>query len=503
MLLEVLSNIFSFNVLIALLIGVVGGMIIGALPGLSGSMAIALLLPITFSMDSAAGLIMLMAIYTSAMTGGSISAILLHTPGTPANAATVLDGYPLTKQGRGLEAIGMSLMGSVFGGVFSAIALFIIAPPLAKVSLMFSEPEYFLVAVFGLSIIGSLAGDSILKGLLMGLLGLFIATIGLDSVSGVLRFTFGIDQLMSGVKIVPAMIGLFSISQVMIQCENYKKANQSILEQNKSELSGKFLPSFRETTTYLPIMLLSSIIGVIVGILPGAGGNIGSWVSYNETKRFSKHKEMFGKGSLEGLCACETGNNAVTGGSFIPLLTLAIPGSPAAAIILGGLLVHGLVPGNRLFTQQAVTTYTILTGFLLANLLMGVVGLLVARHVVKVTKVSNSVLSPVIIVLSIIGAYAINASMFDVYVALFFGVLGYLMHKFKFPTAPLILAMILGTTAESGLMLSLVMARGNVFYYYFSRPICIILLILIVFSIFAPFITELIKKQYEKHLENS
>lgn len=500
---QVLSNLLSFESMIALIVGVVGGMIIGALPGLSGSMAIALLLPITFSMDPAAALIMLMAIYTSAMTGGSISAILLHTPGTPASAATVIEGYPLTKQGRGLEAVGMSMISSTFGGLFSAVALLAIAPPLARISLKFSEPEYFLIALFGLTIIGSLAGDSMVKGLLMGLLGLFFATVGLDGVSGMIRFTFGIDRLMSGIQMVPAMIGLFSISQVLVQFESYSDINKSILEQNKSKLSGKFLPSLRELPRYLPIMLLSSIIGVIVGILPGAGGNIGSWVSYDQAKRLSKRKEEFGHGSLEGLCACETGNNAVTGGAFIPLLTLSIPGSPAAAIILGGLLIHGLVPGNRLFTQQATITYTILFGFLLANLAMGLFGLLIAKHVVKVTQVPNSVLAPIIIVLSIIGSYAINASMFDVYIALLFGFIGYLMHKFKFPPAPLILGLVLGLQAEGGLMRSIVMARGDVLGYYFSRPICIILMVMIILSIFAPFISSLISKFYHRRFQQS
>lgn len=493
---EVLTNFFSFEVLAALLIGVCGGMIIGSLPGLSGSMAIALLLPVTFSMDPAAGLIMLMAIYTAAMTGGSISAILLHTPGTPANAATALEGYPLTKQGRGLEAVGMSMISSTFGGVFSAVALIIIAPPLAKVSLMFSEPEYFLVALFGMTIIGSLASDSMLKGLIMGVAGLFLATVGMDSVTGALRFTFGQDRLMSGIQMVPAMIGLFSVSQVLIQCEKYKDMNKSLLEVNKVQLSGKMLPKPKEMKRFLPIMLLSSLIGTFVGILPGAGGNIGSWVSYNEAKRMSKHKEEFGNGSLEGLCACETGNNAVTGGSFIPLLTLAIPGSPAAAIILGGLMVHGLVPGNRLFSQQASTTYTILLGFLIANLLMGIFGLLIAKYAVKVTRLPNSILMPVVLVLSFIGAYAINASMFDVYVCIVFGFVGYLMHKLNFPAAPLILGLILGKTAEGGLMRSIVMARGNVVAYYFSRPVCLILMALIVLSVFAPMISSAFSKAF-------
>lgn len=492
---EIIQNFCSLQVWVGLAVGVVGGMVIGAMPGLSGGMAIALLLPVTYSMEPVAALVMLMAIYTAAMTGGSISAILLHTPGTPANAATAIEGYPLTLQGRGLEAVGMSMLSSGIGGLASAIALLVIAPPLAQVSLMFSEPESFLISIFGLTVIGSLAGNSILKGLLMGLVGLFLATVGTDSVTGVLRYTFGSDRLMSGIQMVPALIGLFTISQVMENCEDYKNANKSILEQNNAELGKKMLPRMKEIPHYLWTWTVSSIIGIVVGILPGAGGNIGSWIAYDQTKKHSKKPEEFGKGSLEGLAACETGNNAVTGGSMIPLLTLSIPGSPNAAIILGGLLIQGLVPGARLFTTQAPTTYSILIGFALSNILMVFVGLAIARYVVNVVKIPNSILMPVVVSLALIGSYAINASMFDVFVAIFFGFLGYLMNKFQLSSAALILGLILGGTAESGLMLSLVMAKGDVLGYYFSRPICLVLMALIVLSIAGPVISHMRAKK--------
>ena len=495
---EIIANFCSVQVWLGLAVGVIGGMIIGAMPGLSGGMAIALLLPVTYSMEPVAALVMLMAIYTAAMTGGSISAILLHTPGTPANAATAIEGYPLTLQGRGLEAVGMSMLSSGIGGLASAIALLVIAPPLARVSLMFSEPESFLISVFGLTVIGSLAGNSILKGLLMGLVGLFLATVGTDSVTGVLRYTFGSDRLMSGIQMVPALIGLFTISQVMENCEDYKNANKSILEQNNSELGKKMLPKLKEAPRYVWTWITSSIIGIVVGILPGAGGNIGSWIAYDQTKKHSKNPEEFGKGSLEGLAACETGNNAVTGGSMIPLMTLSIPGSPNAAIILGGLLIQGLVPGARLFTTQAPTTYSILIGFALSNILMVFVGLAIARYVVNVVKIPNSILMPVVVSLALIGSYAINASMFDVFVAIFFGFLGYLMNKFSLSSAALILGLILGGTAESGLMLSLVMAKGDVLGYYFGRPICLVLMALIVLSIAGPVISNLRAKNKKK-----
>ena len=485
---EILQNFMSIQVWIGLVVGVVGGMVVGAMPGLSGGMAIALLLPVTYSMDPVAALVMLMAIYTSAMTGGSISAILLHTPGTPANAATAMEGYPLTKKGRGLEAVGMSMLSSGIGGFASALALLVIAPPLAKVSLMFSEPESFLISVFGLTVIGSLAGNSILKGLLMGLVGLFLATVGMDSVTGTLRYTFGFDSLMNGIQMVPALIGLFTISQVMSNCEDYKHANQSILEKSNATLGKKMLPTLKEIPRYIWNWVSASIIGIVVGILPGAGGNIGSWIAYDQAK---KHKEEFGNGSLEGLASCEAGNNAVTGGSMIPLMTLSIPGSPNAAIILGGLLIQGLVPGARLFTTQAPTTYSILVGFALSNILMVFVGLAIARYVVNVTKIPNSILMPVVVSLALIGSYAINASMFDVFVAIFFGFLGYLMNKLDLSSAALILGLILGGTAESGLMLSLVMAKGDPLGYYMGRPICLVLMALILLSVAGPVISKL------------
>ena len=491
----VVQNLFTVDVLIALLVGTILGMVIGALPGLSGTMAIALLLPITYSMKAAPAIIMLMAIYTSAMTGGSISAILLHTPGTPSNAATSIDGYPMTLQGRGNQALGLSMISSTFGGVFSAIALLLLAPPLAKVSLLFSEPENFLVAIFGLTVIGSLGGDDMVKGLLSGALGLLLAVIGMDNITGVIRYNFGIDRLYSGIQLVPAMIGLFSIPRVLDICAAYKTANQSLVMEENAKNRGKMFLKMSEYKHLTPIALFSSVIGVFVGILPGAGGAIGSWMAYDQVKKMSKRKEEFGHGSTEGLCAVETANNAVSGGAFIPLLTLAIPGSPAAAVCLGALMIQGLVPGNRLFTQQADITYTILFGFLIANILMGVFGLIFCRYAVNVTRIPNAILMPVVLTLCFIGAYAINASMFDVFMAIAFGVVGYLMEKSKIPAAPMILGLILGSSAESGLRLSMVMAKGNVLAYYFSRPVCLILMVIIALSVAAPIISNIRAKK--------
>ncbi|MGE4352965.1 MAG: tripartite tricarboxylate transporter permease [Oscillospiraceae bacterium] len=495
---NIFQNLFSLQTLIALIIGVVGGMFIGALPGLGATMGIALLIPMTYDMDTTAALIMLTAIYTSAIYGGSITAILIHTPGTPASAATAMDGFALTERGEGLRAVGMSTVGSMIGGTLSAVALLLIAPPLAQFSLRFNAPEYFLLAIFGLTIIGSLAADNLLKGLLSGVFGLCLALVGYDIMYGIPRFHYGITALTSGIQTVPALIGLFSLSQVLIQAEklNIKGESFTKADVDSMNLSGQFLPTRREMVHLIPNFIRSAVIGCIIGILPGAGGDIGGWVSYDFAKRSSKHPEKFGHGSIEGICASETANNAVTGGSLIPLLTLGIPGSSAAAVLLGGLTIHGLTPGNAMFTVKADITYAIILGFMLANILMGITGIAIAKYVVKVVRVPNRVMAPIIIVLSVVGAYAINKSFVDVCVMTAFGIVGYYMRKTGFPTAPVVLGLILGSTAEQGLLRSITMAKDTpLFIYYVTRPICVVLFALILFSLFAPIIIKTLTKK--------
>ena len=494
---EIFSNLFTLQTLLGLAVGVGGGIIIGALPGLGATMGIAILIPVTYGMNPVPALVMLTGLYTAAIYGGSITAILLHTPGTPASAATAMDGYVLTLRGEGLRAIGMSTVGSMLGGTFSGIMLLIIAPPLARLSLRFNAPEYFLLAVFGLTIIGTLASNNLLKGVISGVLGLFLALVGYDVMYGTPRFAYGITALQSGIQTVPALIGLFSLSQVLIQAENIGSGSDKILE--TAELKGRFFPTAQEMVMLVPNFIRSSVLGLIVGILPGAGGDIGSWVGYNEAKRFSKHSEEFGHGSIEGICASETANNAVTGGALIPLLTLGIPGSSAAAVLLGGLMIHGLTPGSALFTEQGGTTYAIIIGFIVANILMGIIGMIAARYVVNVVKVPYNVLAPIIVVLSVVGAYAINISFFDCCLMAFFGILGYYMRKFDFPTAPVVLGLILGSMAEQGLLRSMVMAKGaNLLFFYLSRPICIVLFLMIIVALFAPVLMNSLNKKMAK-----
>lgn len=498
---QVFANVFSFESILALIIGVVGGMIIGALPGLNATMAISLLIPITYSMSPHAAFIMMMAVYTSAFYGGSLTAILIHTPGTPSSAATAGDGYELTKKGRGLEAMGMSTVASAFGGLLSGVALLTLAPALGKVTLLFSSPEYFLIVILGLSIIGGLGTGSVIKGFLMGAFGLLLGTVGTDGLTGQLRFTFGQDGLYSGISTVPALIGLFSISQALILAENYfdfREGKHRTVDE--SALKGKFLPTLGECVTLLPNFIRSALIGIAVGILPGAGGDIGAWFAYAQAKKASRHPEEFGKGTIEAICASETANNAVTGGSIIPLITLGIPGSTVAAVLLGALILHGLTPGQSMFTKNINTTYTIIIGFMLANILMGIIGVLICRQVVKITRVSDAVLIPVIVVLSTIGSYAINNRITDVYMMLVFGLVGYLCRKLDLPTAPVILGMLLEPMGEEGFKNAILMAKGKpMLQFYMGRPASLVLLILLAATVVVPALMKLMKYVKEKN----
>ena len=486
------------DVIVAIIAGTLGGMFIGAMPGLSASMAVALLIPVTFGMSGEAGITLLVAVYTSAIYGGSITACLLHTPGTPASAATAADGFALTRQGKGLKAIGTSTICSMIGGTISAIALLFIAPALSQVALKFSSLEYFLIGVFGLTIIGSLAGDNMMKGLLSGCLGLIIGCVGLDIQTSAPRYCFGFLELQAGINLVPAMIGLFSISQVMFSIEDVVKGKSTVLDENAKNLSGSPLLPWREFKPLLPTIAQSSIIGILVGILPGAGGDIGSWISYNTAKNSSKNPEQFGHGSLVGIAASETANNAVTGGALIPLLTLGIPGSGVAAIMLGGLMIKGLNPGYKLFTDATTgpIVYCIILAFAIANILMGVAGLLVCKQVVKISTVKMTILAPLIIALSTVGSYAVQQSIFDVWIMLIFGFIGYFMRKYGFATAPVVLAMILGPIAESNWRQTLVITkRTGLFQYFLTRPISMVLVVLLLVALFSPVLMKIINKK--------
>lgn len=484
-----LANVFTVANVSAILIGVVAGLIIGGLPGLTANLGVALLLPVTFSMDVTAALLMLMSLYTAAIYGGAFPAILLHTPGTSASAATAIDGFVLTQRGEFNKALRIATFSSVIGGVASALALLLIAPPLSLLSLKFGPAEYFMLAVFGLTIIGTLASGNMVKGLLSGAVGLAISFVGLDQDTGFPRYDFGFTALQSGFDFVPVVIGLFSVSQALLMCEN---AQASVQRSGfRATERWRWLPTWTEIAAIRTTIARSSLIGVFIGVLPGAGADIGSWVSYNEARRFAKDKSEFGKGSVLGISASETANNAVTGSSLVPLLTLGIPGSATASILLGALIVHGLVPGRTLFTDKAAITYTVIYGFLLANIAMGIIGMALGQYMALAARLPNAVLVPIILMLSVVGAYARGNDMFDVYTMLGAGVIGYLMRKTGFSPAPLILGLILGPIAETGFRQSVTLSGGNVVVFILGQPIALVLAILTVVSIVSAVVLEM------------
>ena len=476
--------LLDLEVFLYMLLGIVLGMILGALPGFTGSMGIALLIPITYTMEPVPALVMLMAIYTSGIYGGSISAILLHTPGAPSSAATADDGYALTVQGKGLQALGVSTVCSCLGGFISGLALICIAPWLANICLYFGPAEKFMVAIFGLTIIGSLCSGGVIKGLLAGALGLAISCIGVDAQTGYPRFMYGNDYLAGGLATIPVLIGLFSLSQVFLMSETHTGSNKAIVDKALNELHGRTLPPLREMMGLIIPTIRSAIIGVGVGIMPGAGGDIASFLAVNIGKQSSKHPEEYGKGSMEAVACSEAANNAVSGGAMIPLLTLSIPGAATAALLLGGFTMHGLVPGSELFTTQADIVYPILSGFTFSNIVMGIIGLIAARYVARVVSIPMSILAPVIMVMATLGCYSVNLSFLDVWSMVIFGMIGYIMVKHQMVTSPIVLAIILGPIAEQSLLQSLTLARSTpILAYYASRPIVLVMVALSIFSI--------------------
>ena len=483
LLLHGFMTVLQPGVLAILIAGTLGGIIIGALPGLTATMGVALLTPLTFSMPPTTGLVMLCGIYCGAIYGGSISAILINTPGTPAAAATVFDGHPLAKKGLAGKALGMSAIASFCGGIFSALCLTFIAPELARVALSFSSPEYFAMGCLGLSIVASISGDYVIRGLLSACVGLILGMIGIDGLNGSPRFTFGLVDMLNGVSFIPVLIGLFAVSEALRTTESMLK-NAHI----DFKLSG-VLPSLTELKGCAKTLLKGSVIGTIVGIIPATGGDIAAFISYGEAKRSSKDGDKFGTGILEGVAAPESANNGATGGALIPLLTLGIPGDSVTAIFLGALMLQGLRPGPLLFKDNSDVVYAIFAGMFLANLIFLLFGLFAIKYIARVINIPKPILTPIIFVLCIVGSYSINNSLFDLLVMMIFGILGYLMDKFKFPVSPIVLALILGPMVESEFRRSLLLSQGD-YSVFFTRPICLFILAMTTFSIVGAYISQ-------------
>ena len=455
-------------------------------------MGVALAIPLTFGMDPKMGLMLLGAVYCSSVYGGSLTAILLRTPGTDASIATTFDGFPMTQQGLAGKAIGISTTASLVGGLISAVALLFIAPFLARMALKFGPSEYFLVGIFGLSVIISVSSGSYLKGLIAGFFGLLIATTGMDNFTGYPRFIFNNDSLLDGIPILPALIGLFSLSQAIKIAVSEQKS--IITNPGSLTISDRILPEKKDLQRTWKTILRSSIIGVIVGIMPGAGTSIASFISYNEAKRASKEPESFGKGNIEGVAAPEAANNAVTGGSLIPTLTLGIPGNAVTAVFIGGLTIQGLIPGPNLFIKYGEITYTLILSLFVANIMFWVIGIAFAKQFVKIVKTPTKILAPIICVLSVIGSFAIRNNFFDVWLLFGFGILGYFMERFKISQAPIVLALVLGPMVEAELRRTLVLFHGSLLPVLF-RPISLFILVLIVISVIFPLIREFRQKK--------
>ena len=471
-----------------LVVATLGGVVIGALPGLNATTGAALLLPFTLTMEPVPAIAILTAIYCSATFAGAITAILINTPGTAASATTCLDGYPLARRGEAGRALGMAVVSSTIGGILSVLCLMLAAPLLARAAYNFSPPEYFALTLFGLSMLASIGDGSVLKNLIAGGLGIFLALVGVDNLTTVERFTFGSYELYDGIGFVPVMIGVFGISELLVQASNLEQKRESI------RMKAVQLPSRDDYRKTWRAILRSSGIGTFIGILPAEGATVASMIGYNEAKRWSRTPEKFGKGAIEGVAGSEAANNAATGGAMVPTLALGIPGSATAAVILAGLMVHGLRPGPAMFNEQAEFAYAIFWSMMLVNILFFIVGLRGAKFFARVTFIPVQVLWPSVFVFSIVGAYALDQSMFDVWVALVSGVLGYFMRRYGFSVVPLAIGLILGGMLEQRLGQSMVMLDEK-WWLMFYRPLTLFFLLLTALALLGPPLFRLLTRR--------
>ncbi|MDL2210839.1 tripartite tricarboxylate transporter permease [Desulfovibrio sp. OttesenSCG-928-O18] len=465
------------DALLAIAVGTISGTIVGAMPGLSSTLGVALLIPFTFGLPPAVAFGLLSGMYCSSIYGGSITAILINTPGTGAAAATTLDGYPMTRKGMAGKALATAIWSSFFGGIFGTLALLLIAPPLSMIALKFGPPESFMVTLFGMTIIASVSGGSMAKGIIAAMFGLLISTVGLDPQIGYGRFTFGRMELYGGIGLVLALVGFFSIPEALTMVRDKSGTDYTSIKIKSVSLTLK------EASALFGTWLHCSIIGTLIGIIPGVGTPVACFLAYNERKRFSKNGDLFGTGVIEGVAAPESANNAVEGGSMIPLLTLGIPGSAQTAVYLGAMMIQGLRPGPSLFTEQAAVTYSIIWGLMIANVFMLVVGLGGMRVFLKILSVKKTIMIPLIITFATIGSYALNFRVFDIGLMFGLGIAGYFMRKNGIPIAPAVIAIILGPIGEDAFLQSMSIFHGNLFLF-FTRPICVFFIAATALSVF-------------------
>lgn len=490
-----LTALANMHLLLLIIVATLGGVVVGALPGLNATTGAALLLPFTITMEPIPAIVMLTTIYCSATFAGAITAILINTPGTSASATTCLDGYPLAMKGEAGRALGMAAVSSTMGGIFSVICLMAAAPLLARAAYNFAPPEYFALTIFGLSMLATIGGGHPVKNILSGAFGVLLATVGVDLLTSVERFTFGRPELSEGIGFVPVMIGVFGISEILVQ------AGQLDVVRERIKMKAIKLPSIDDYKKTWKTILRSSGIGTFVGILPAEGATVASMIGYNEARRWSKTPEQFGKGAIEGIAGSEAANNSAAGGAMVPTLALGIPGSPTAAVILAGLTVHGLRPGPTMFTVQAEFAFAIFWSMLLVNFLFFFMGLYGAKLFARITLIPTQILWPIVFTLSVVGAYALEQSMLDVWIALGFGVIGFFMRRYGFSVVPMAIGLILGGMLETRLGQSMVMLDEQ-WWLLFTKPLPMLFFILTALALFGPALWKKLFKQ-RQHIDTT
>ncbi|MDP2268396.1 MAG: tripartite tricarboxylate transporter permease [Deltaproteobacteria bacterium] len=471
----------SWQNLLFCFMGTLFGTLIGVLPGIGPTTGVAILIPITFGMNPTTAIITMAGVYYGAMFGGATTSILLNVPGESASVMTCLDGHQLAKSGRPGPALGMASMSSFIGGTFAVLLLTFLAPALASFAVSFGPPEYFALTFMGLTLVTSLGGDSPLKGMISGILGLLVACVGIDAQSGVARFTFDVMYTLDGIGFIGVAVGLFALAEIL---ENMESPIETMISKTKLRIRTLF-PNLQDWKNSWTTIIRGSCIGFFIGILPGAGATIASFMSYAAAKKFSKHPEKFGTGVIEGVAAPESANNAAAGGAMVSLLTLGIPGSGTTAVLLGALLIHGMRPGPLLFTSNPEFVWGLIASMYIGNVMLIIQNMPMIGLWVRLLKVPYKILMPLIITISAVGVFATDNNIADVWVMIIFGALGYIMRKMKYPAAPMVLALVLGPMVEMSLRQSLTISHGNV-AIFFTRPISAVLSIFAILSLFAP-----------------
>ena len=460
-------------------VGLALGIVVGAIPGLTSDLGIILCIPLTYGMDATMAILMLLAIYVGGTYGGSITAILINTPGTSANAATLFDGSPMAQKGEAYKALQMALFASTVAGLVGAFALLFLAPQIAKVTLLFGPAEYFALAVFGLSVIAGVSNKSIFKGLIGACIGIFISTVGMDNFSGTTRFTFGKLELMAGINLIIALIGLFAISEIMMKSQYNPRTDRQLVSADSITKTKITCEEYKRCRKPIGI---GSLIGIIIGATPGTGGGLAAFITYNQVKTMSKHPETFGKGEIEGIAASESANNAACGATMIPMLTLGVPGDGATAILMGAFMIHGMVPGPMLFREQGHILYAIMLGLIVVSGSLYLIGSVFKRFYAHITRIPYEVLACIVLTFCIAGAYSTSNRVYDVYIIIVVGILAYFLRRMDFQLVPILLGIVLGPLAEMNFRRAMILSDGSLSIFV-TRPISLAFLLIALSSV--------------------